>query len=105
MHHARNVVRSTAGHQQRCVASVHRDRRRHRYHLALVVGGLSAEMTLKTVKYASTRYLDNLPTSGSASGRAFRDLELEAEVHLREASEPEHAPLHACSASGRVASS
>jgi fumarate hydratase class I len=51
------------------------------YHLALVVGGLSAEQTLKTVKYASARYYDNLPTSGSAGGRAFRDLELEAELH------------------------
>ena len=72
------------------------------YHLALVVGGLSAEQTLKTVKYASARYYDNLPTrcaprsgrceplltrsspafhSGSPGGRAFRDLELEAEVH------------------------
>jgi fumarate hydratase class I len=51
------------------------------YHLALVVGGLSAEQTLKTVKYASARYYDNLPTSGSAGGRAFRDVELEGEVH------------------------
>lgn len=50
------------------------------YHLAIVIGGLSAEMTLKTVKYASTRYLDTLPTSGSEGGRAFRDLGLEAEV-------------------------
>merc|ERR1712066_557748 len=38
-------------------------------------------MTLKTVKYASARYYDNLPTSGSAGGRAFRDVELEAEIH------------------------
>ena len=51
------------------------------YHLAIVVGGLSAEMTLKTVKYASARYYDNLPTSGSAGGRAFRDLEMEKRVH------------------------
>ena len=51
------------------------------YHLAIVVGGLSAEMTLQTVKYASAKYLDELPTSGDESGRAFRDLELEAEVH------------------------
>jgi len=50
------------------------------YHLALVIGGLSAEMTMKTVKLASTGYLDSLPTTGDASGRAFRDLELEAEV-------------------------
>ncbi len=50
------------------------------YHLALVVGGLSAELTLKTVKLASARYLDNLPTSGNDQGRAFRDLEMEARV-------------------------
>src|SRR5262249_21723131 len=47
------------------------------YHLAVVVGGTSAEATLKTVKLASCRYLDGLPTSGNALGRAFRDLELE----------------------------
>ena len=51
------------------------------YHLAIVIGGTSAEMNLKTVKLASTRYLDGLPTSGSADGHAFRDLEMEAEVH------------------------
>ena len=50
------------------------------YHLAIVIGGLSAELTLKTVKLASARYLDGLPTSGSADGRAFRDLALEAEI-------------------------
>jgi fumarate hydratase, class I len=50
------------------------------YHLALVIGGLSAEMTLKTVKLASARYLDNLPTSGSDQGRAFRDVGLETQV-------------------------
>uniref|UniRef100_A0A7S2WNB7 fumarate hydratase n=1 Tax=Mucochytrium quahogii TaxID=96639 RepID=A0A7S2WNB7_9STRA len=50
------------------------------YHLALVIGGLSAEMNLKTVKLASTRYLDDLPTSGNKHGRAFRDLELEQEI-------------------------
>jgi fumarate hydratase class I len=50
------------------------------YHLALVIGGLSAEMTLKTVKLASARYLDNLPTTGNEHGRAFRDTALEAEV-------------------------
>lgn len=44
------------------------------YHLAVVIGGLSAELTLKTVKLASTKYLDDLPTTGDASGRAFRDL-------------------------------
>ena len=51
------------------------------YHLAIVIGGLSAELNLKTVKLASARYLDALPTSGSPHGRAFRDLELEAEIH------------------------
>ncbi|HVH05584.1 MAG TPA: fumarate hydratase [Myxococcota bacterium] len=51
------------------------------YHLAIVIGGMSAEFTLKTVKLASTRYLDTLPTTGNAEGRAFRDLALEEEVH------------------------
>ena len=51
------------------------------YHLAIVIGGLSAEQTLKTVKMASTKALDGLPTSGSPDGRAFRDLELEKHVH------------------------
>jgi fumarate hydratase class I len=51
------------------------------YHLAIVIGGLSAELTLKTVKLASTRYLDTLPTEGNAKGQAFRDLALEAAVH------------------------
>jgi fumarate hydratase, class I len=51
------------------------------YHLALVIGGLSAELNLKTVKLASAHYLDALPTSGNEHGRAFRDLELEAQVH------------------------
>ncbi len=50
------------------------------YHLAIVIGGLSAEMTLKTVKLASCHYLDSLPTEGDKSGRAFRDLEFEEEV-------------------------
>lgn len=50
------------------------------YHLALVIGGTSAEQTLKTVKLASARYLDALPTSGNDLGRGFRDLELEAQV-------------------------
>ena len=50
------------------------------YHLALVVGGTSAEHTLKTAKLASARYLDSLPTSGNEHGRGFRDLELEAAV-------------------------
>ena len=50
------------------------------YHLAIVVGGMSAEFTLKTVKLASARYLDTLPTTGNARGRAFRDLQLEQQV-------------------------
>ena len=50
------------------------------YHLALVIGGTSAEMTLKTVKLASTHYLDDLPTTGNELGRAFRDLEMERKV-------------------------
>jgi fumarate hydratase, class I len=50
------------------------------YHLALVIGGTSAEMTLKTVKLASTRYLDRLPTTGNERGRAFRAVDLEAKV-------------------------
>jgi fumarate hydratase class I len=50
------------------------------YHLAIVVGGTSAEYALKTAKYASARYLDTLPSSGSPAGHGFRDTELEAEV-------------------------
>jgi len=50
------------------------------YHLAIVIGGTSAELTLKTVKLASCRWLDTLPTSGSKAGHAFRDLEMEAKV-------------------------
>jgi fumarate hydratase, class I len=50
------------------------------YHLAIVIGGTSAEMTLKTVKLASTKWLDGLPTTGDKSGHAFRDLELERQV-------------------------
>ncbi len=48
------------------------------YHLVFVIGGTSAEATMKTVKLASTKYLDHLPTTGNSHGRAFRDLELEA---------------------------
>ncbi len=51
------------------------------YHLVLVVGGTSAEFTLKTVKLASCHALDDLPTSGNEYGRAFRDLDLEEKVH------------------------
>jgi fumarate hydratase class I len=51
------------------------------YHLAIVIGGTSAELTLKTVKLASTRYLDDLPTQGSEDGHAFRDVAMEKEVH------------------------
>ena len=51
------------------------------YHLAIVIGGTSAEHTVKTAKLASTKYLDSLPTSGDATtGHGFRDLELEQEV-------------------------
>jgi fumarate hydratase, class I len=50
------------------------------YHLAIVIGGTSAELTMKTVKLASTKYLDELPTKGSEDGHAFRDLEMEKEV-------------------------
>jgi len=51
------------------------------YHLAIVIGGTSAELTMKTVKLASCRYLDSLPTQGSEEGHAFRDLAMEQEVH------------------------
>jgi fumarate hydratase, class I len=51
------------------------------YHLAIVIGGTSAELTMKTVKLASTKYLDELPMQGSEDGHAFRDLAMEQEVH------------------------
>ena len=51
------------------------------YHLAIVIGGTSAELCMKAVKLASARYLDALPTHGSADGNAFRDLEMEQEIH------------------------
>ena len=50
------------------------------YHLAIVIGGTSAEFAVETAKLASTHYLDSLPTSGSKAGNAFRDIELEAKV-------------------------
>ena len=50
------------------------------YHIAFVVGGTSAEVCLKTVKLASTKYLDNLPTKGNELGHAFRDVELEKKL-------------------------
>ena len=50
------------------------------YHLSIVIGGTSAEMNLKTVKLASTRYLDTLPSEGNKQGQAFRDREFEQEV-------------------------
>ncbi len=50
------------------------------YHLAVVIGGTSAEFALKTAKYASAHYLDHLPTEGTMSAHGFRDLELEEEV-------------------------
>ena len=54
------------------------------YHIAFVIGGTSAESTLKTVKLASTRYYDGLPTEGNEHGQAFRDVQLEQEL-LQEA--------------------
>ena len=51
------------------------------YHLAIVIGGTSAELTLKTVKLASCKYLDTLPTQGNKYGQAFRDLIWEQKVH------------------------
>jgi len=51
------------------------------YHLAIVIGGTSAELTLKTVKLASCRYLDDLPVQGSEAGHAFRDLQMERDIH------------------------
>ncbi len=54
------------------------------YHIAIVIGGTSAEKNLLTVKLASTHYYDSLPTTGNASGRAFRDVELEKQL-LQEA--------------------
>ncbi|MFM8608523.1 MAG: fumarate hydratase, partial [Hyphomicrobiales bacterium] len=50
------------------------------YHLAIVIGGTSAELVMKTVKLASTRYYDELPTEGSEAGHAFRDLKMEDEI-------------------------
>jgi len=51
------------------------------YHLAIVIGGTSAELTMKTVKLASCRYLDGLPVSGSEAGHGWRDLEMEQAIH------------------------
>ena len=50
------------------------------YHLALVIGGTSAEFTMKTLKLATTKYLDRLPTTGNEHGRAFRDRDMEDQV-------------------------
>ncbi|HTJ90149.1 MAG TPA: fumarate hydratase, partial [Acidocella sp.] len=50
------------------------------YHLSIVIGGTSAEMTLKTVKLGSTKYLDHLPTKGDLTGHAFRDVEMEQRI-------------------------
>lgn len=50
------------------------------YHLAIVIGGTTAEYALKVAKLASTKYLDTLPTSGNEAGQAFRDIEMEARV-------------------------
>ncbi len=52
------------------------------YHIAFVIGGTSAEATLKTVKLASTKYYDGLPTEGNEHGQAFRDVQLEQELLL-----------------------
>jgi fumarate hydratase class I len=51
------------------------------YHLAIVIGGTSAELTMKTVKLASCKYYDGLPEHGSEDGHAFRDRDMEAEIH------------------------
>ncbi len=51
------------------------------YHLAIVIGGTSAELTMKTVKLASAHYLDTLPTQGNEHGQAFRDLSMEETIH------------------------
>src|ERR1700761_1649800 len=51
------------------------------YHLAIVIGGTSAELCMKTVKLASCHYYDELPTHGSEGGNAFRDVEMEREIH------------------------
>jgi fumarate hydratase, class I len=51
------------------------------YHLAIVIGGTSAELTIKAVKLASTRYLDDLPAAGSEDGHAFRDRAMEHDIH------------------------
>jgi fumarate hydratase, class I len=51
------------------------------YHLAIVIGGTSAELTMKTVKLASCKYYDTLPEHGSEDGHAFRDKEMEREIH------------------------
>ncbi len=50
------------------------------YHLAFVIGGTSADACMKTVKLASTKYYDNLPTTGNELGQAFRDVEMEAKI-------------------------
>ncbi|MFJ6418042.1 fumarate hydratase [Paeniglutamicibacter sp. NPDC091659] len=50
------------------------------YHLSIVIGGTSAEFAMKTAKYGSAKYLDNLPTTGAMTGRGFRDTELEKQV-------------------------
>ena len=50
------------------------------YHLAIVIGGTSAELNMKTLKLATCKYLDNIPTTGNKLGRAFRDIEMEREI-------------------------
>ena len=75
------------------------------YHLAIVIGGTSAELTLKTVKLASCRYLDDLPTDGNELGHAIRDLELEAEVLRADAARPASARSSAASTSATTCAS
>jgi fumarate hydratase class I len=66
------------------------------YHLAFVIGGTSAEACLKTVKLASTKYLDTLPTYGNEYGRAFRDLELEKKILAAASISPTTCASSAC---------
>ena len=64
-----------------------------------MIGGTSAEYALKTAKYASARYLDTLPTSGSMDAHGFRDVELEREVLEHHPARPASAPSSAASTS------
>ena len=75
------------------------------YHLALVVGGTSAEQTLKVAKLASARYLDTLPTTGNDQGRGFRDLELEGRRSSSSRRRPASARSSAASTSATTCAS